>query len=101
MKRRHSFWHPVETSHFLRIRKPDTPRLRFAPIPSHAEITSDTPFPQYSVTSSLNSKHHFVGTYWRLVLMLGFNWESAYPNAKGPSPKLVFDQSIKMPVAND
>lgn len=33
--------------------------------------------------------------------MLWFNEKSVCPNTKGPCPKLVFDRSIKMSVAND
>lgn len=35
-----------------------------------------------------------------MVLLLGFNREPACPNAKGPCPQLVYDQSIKMPEVN-
>lgn len=39
--------------------------------------------------------------HWRLVLMLWFNQDSAWPShALGPCPHWVFDWPIKMPLAN-
>lgn len=32
--------------------------------------------------------------------MLPFNWESVFTDTEGPCPQMVFDLSIKTPVAN-
>jgi hypothetical protein len=81
----------------------------------HPSITSSSIHLPFQLTKYLPSiypptihpsthplKHQTCGKHlWRLVLLFWFNRESAWPNTKGPCLQLVFDQPIKMPVANN